>query len=65
MLHEDFVAMANATLNHCFKNVTEKLSQARKMQTTVTSPLEEQPTVNLVNATRETVDQITQEIAEL
>ena len=35
------------------------------MQTTVTSLLEEQPTADLVNATRERIDQITQEIAEL
>lgn len=45
--------------------VTKKLSQARKMQTIVTSLLEEQPTTDLVNATIESVDQITQEIVEL
>lgn len=45
--------------------VTEKLSQAQKMQTTVTILLEEQPIDDLVNATRESVDQITKEIADL
>lgn len=35
------------------------------MQTTVTSLLEEKPTTDLVNSTRESVDQITKEIAEL
>jgi hypothetical protein len=35
------------------------------MQTTIISLLEENPTVDLVNATRESVDQITQEITEL
>lgn len=43
----------------------EKLVQGRKMQTIVISMLEEEPTVNLVNATRESVDEITQEIAKL
>ena len=45
--------------------VTVKFSQAKKMQTTITSLLEEQPNVDLVNATRESVDQITKEITEL
>ena len=45
--------------------VNEKLLQAKRMQTIVTSLLEEQPTADLVNATRESVDQITQEIPEL
>lgn len=45
--------------------VNEKLLQARRMHTIVTSLLEEQPTADLVNATRERIDQITQEIAEL
>ena len=31
----------------------------------VTSPLEEQPIADLVNATRESVDQTTQEVVEL
>ena len=35
------------------------------MQMTVTSLLEEQPTVDLINATRESVDQITREVAKL
>lgn len=39
--------------------VTEKFSQAKKMQTTITSLLEEQPTSDLINATRESVDHIT------
>ena len=45
--------------------VNEKLLQAKRMQTTVTSLPEEKPTVDLVNATRESVDQIIREIAEL
>ena len=45
--------------------VNEKLLQARRMQMTVTSLLEEQPTVDLINATRESVDQITREVAKL
>ena len=45
--------------------VNEKLLQAKRMQTIVTSLLEEQPTMDLINATRESVDQITRDIAEL
>lgn len=45
--------------------ITKKLSQAQQMQTTITSLLEEQPTTDLVNATRESVDQITKEVTEL
>ena len=45
--------------------VNEKLLQDKRMQTTVTSPLEEKPTTDLINATRESVDQITREITEL
>lgn len=45
--------------------ITEKLSHAQQIQTEVTSLMEEQLIVDLVDIAKETVAQITNEIEEL
>lgn len=54
-----------ARLSDIAIKVTEKLSHTQQMQTEVTSLMEQKLTVDLVDATKETVEQITKEIMEL
>lgn len=54
-----------ARLSYIAIKVTEKLSQTQQMKTIVTILMEEHPTTDLVDATKENVEQIAKEIVEL